>query len=83
MIVVGVMQGTIFYVQSISHPPPERRHNTLHLLREVEYLGVVPGSDVRMILNDIKDIQRTNQSELMDRKQVLFNKMLFVIPPCS
>lgn len=48
VIVVGVMQGAVFYVQSISHPPSERRHNTLHLLREVEYLGVVPGSDVRM-----------------------------------
>ena len=46
MIVVGVMQGAIFYVQSIAHPPPERRHITLNLLREMEYLGVIPGSDV-------------------------------------
>ena len=46
VIVVGVMQGTIFYVQSIAHPPPERRQITLNLLREVEYLGVIPGSDV-------------------------------------
>ena len=44
VIVVGVMQGTIFYVQSIA--PPERRQITLNLLREVEYLGVIPGSDV-------------------------------------
>lgn len=46
VIVVGVMQGSIFYVQSIAHPPPERRPVTLNLLREVEYLGVIPGSDV-------------------------------------
>ena len=46
VIVVGVMQGAIFYVQSIAHPPPERRHITLNLLHEVEYLGVIPGSDV-------------------------------------
>lgn len=46
MLTVGVMQGSVFYVQSMCHPPAERRITSLNLLREVEYLDILHGSDV-------------------------------------
>ena len=32
--------------QSVSHPPYERREESMKLFREVEYLGLMRGSDV-------------------------------------
>lgn len=46
VLVIGVIQGSVFYVQSMCHPPAERRLTSLNLLHEVDYLDVVPGSDV-------------------------------------
>jgi len=31
----------------VSHPPSEKREMSMKVLREVEYLGVMKGSDVR------------------------------------
>ena len=50
VLVVGVIQGSVFYVQSMCHPPTERRITSLNLLHEVEYLDVIPGSDVTKLI---------------------------------
>ena len=56
LLLVGMMRGSVFHVeviewlmidcQSVSHPPCERREESMKLFREVEYLGVMRGSEV-------------------------------------
>lgn len=42
--------------QSLSHPPAEKRSVSMDILKEVEYLGVLRGSEVSELCSD--DVQK-------------------------
>ncbi|KAK8831584.1 hypothetical protein WA577_000667, partial [Blastocystis sp. JDR] len=50
VLLVGVMRGSVFHVMSVSHPPSEKREVSMKMLREVEYLGVMRGSEKESLL---------------------------------